>query len=315
MIFVAGFRCICLFSAIMLVTNSSRPQCGRSGTPSSGSLPPGAIPLEWRPSLEERAALFTKAQAQGDWDTVAELLGPYPDPMGSRHYTPTYRSCLVSQMKAHPLAAADLEYDETGSNYTMICPPPKQQFWTMVSRTDGQTSASDKQNPAFVFAYRDEDNWYFTPQYLDDHAWAIEHTPAGEFERDLAKEVQIVDAKNSPIEVTELHAFRDRSNPGVVRLSFRFRNRTGKGIKIYDFQITSSTPDNGGTLVGSVGTGAPRDAIPPHGVSRVWEETDTQYSSYCQDHYPTRIEILGTTNVDGREWKAPKRRDPSPVSP
>jgi len=252
-------------------------------------------------------ALFTRAQAEGSWDKVAELLGAYPAMMGSERYTPTYKSCVISQLKAHPLVGADFKYEEKGFNSAMICPPLDRRFWTMMNKATEPASTTDKQKPTFLIAYRDKDKWFFTPRYIDDYAWAIEHTPADEFERDLAKEVQIVNGKNAPIEVAELHAFRDRNNPGVIRLSFRFRNRTGKAIKSYSFQITSSVK-KGGTLIG---TGAPRDAIPPHDVSRVWEETDTQYSSYCEDHYPARIEILDATNVDGHEWKAPEHHHPS----
>lgn len=292
--FYIGLLCIAF-----LPGSPAGAQCGASPSPSS-TVPPGTVPLELRASLDERAKLFTRAQAEGNWARVAELLGPFYDWNGEP-YTAKDRSCTIEQMKAQPLVAPDLEYEGKPPTY-VICPPMPVQTWNIVSKTGVQTNEKDvPAKPAYVEAYRDHGQWYFMPGYLDHKKWALAHIPSGQFDHDFAAEVETPSEKKALIEVVVLHAIREREYPDVIRLSFQFRNRTGKRIKIYDFNVTDSSRPGGGV---QVGTGAPRDAIPPHGLSRVWEETTTQDIRFCNFHYPARIEIQGAITEDGQEWKA-----------
>jgi len=152
-----------------------------------------------------------------------------------------------------------------------------------------------------IIAYRDRGDWYFTPQSIDDEAWARAHLSAGEIAADRKDRVRLELARGCPVEIVDLHVFVNPNRLSSRLLEFRLHNKTDKRITGYSFEIGDERGD--GSI--SVGTGAPRDAIEPRGLSRKWEEDYAAYLYWCEGESTMRIEVQSVTFADGSTWNAP----------
>lgn len=265
---------------------------------------PWEFPTELRPTLEARLSLFTDAQAEGRWDDVARLLGEYRRGIsGYLLYTSVHRACLIQQMKAAPMVAFTFTVQESPFSSELLTTLAGRRWWTLVGEGVFRVGAETVTRRTWVTAYRDRDEWYFTPAtYFDDDAWARVHLTAEELAADQRGRVDLLVPPDCPLELVALHVFIDAKHVSSRQVRFRLRNKTAERVTGYSFEISDERQD--GSI--SVGTGASKDAIEPGGLSRTWQEDYSAYSYWCEGETRMRIEIQDVTFANGTVWKAPR---------
>jgi len=235
---------------------------------------PWQFPSEQRAALESRLRLFTRAQAEGRWSDVALLLGAYRRGLsGYLLYTPAHKSCLVCQMQALPLIDFNFTIRESPFSSEILSTPPGKRWWVLVGEGSFREASGIVKKPASVTVYRDRGDWYFTPA-IDDEGWARAHLTAEQLAADYGDRVEQILAPGCPLDIVNLHVSINPKHLSSRLIEFRLRNKTGKRVKGYCFEISDDTHE-GST---SVGTGAPQDAIEPNDVSREWEVDHTGLS-------------------------------------
>ncbi len=264
---------------------------------------PWLFPQQLRPAMEARLQQFIAAQSEGRWDDVSTLLGSYRygTLAGPMPYTPAHKACLASQMQASPLVEFTFSIQESPFSSAILTTPAGRRWWTLVG--DGVISgrSETERRRVSVVAYRDRGTWFFTPQYIDDRAWARAHIRADEIAADQKDRVKLALAPGCPLEIVDVHAFRDPKNVASLRIEFRFRNNSDKPVGAYNFEIKDR--EHGGSR--STGTGSPRDRLAPGGLSRKWTDHFVMYSYWCQGESKPVIEIQSVTFADGSTWDAP----------
>jgi len=256
------------------------------------------FPQELRPQLQSRLERFLKAQADGNWKEVTQMLGRYRRGNQYLEYTPEHKACFVTQMKTMPMVAFDFSVRESPFSSEIMFTPAGRRWWTLVGEGSFRKGGETIKQRTSLVAYRNRDDWYFTPPPFDDDAWALAHLGPEEIARDHGGEVELIATSGFPLEVVDLHVFIDPEHPASRKVRFRLHNKTAKRVTAYSFEISDAR--RRGSI--SVGTGAVRDAIEPAGLSRVWEENDAAYLYWCEGEARMRIELQDVTFADGASF-------------
>jgi hypothetical protein len=270
---------------------------------------PWQLPAALRPSLEARVNLFTDAQAEGRWDQVALLLGDYRR-AGNYYlrYTPAHKACLIMQMKAAPMIAFTFTVQESFFSSEILTTPPGRRWWVLVGEGVFRVGTDTVTRRILVTAYRDRDDWYFTPAtYFDDEVWARTHLTDKEVAADHKDQVDLLVPPDCPLELVALHVLIDARNISSRHVQFQLHNKSSEQVIAYSVEISDERQD------GSIyfGTGASKDAIEPGGLSRKFEENYSAYSYWCEGEARMRIEIQDVTFANGTVWKAPRSSTPA----
>jgi hypothetical protein len=183
----------------------------------------------------------------------------------------------------------------------ILSTPAGKRWWALVGEGTFRNASGIVKRPSSVTAYRDRGDWYFTPHYLDDEAWARAHLTAEQLAADYKDHVDQLLAPGCPLDIVDLHVFINPERVSSRLVQFRLRNKTDKRVKGYCFEISDQRHDG---AIG-VGTGDRRDAIEPLGDSRMWEEDYDAYVYWCQGESRMRIEIQSVLFSDGVTWNAP----------
>src|SRR5262245_40596121 len=147
------------------------------------------IPSELQPSLDEGLRRFIEAQANGQWDEVARLLGRFRG--NSRRgflYTPAHKECLLSQMRAAPMISFVKE--RVMFSTAILSEPTERRWWILEGMAEFKTASGSAKSRILMTAYRDQNEWYFTPP-SDDPGWEREHVTEADLARDLSSNVSI----------------------------------------------------------------------------------------------------------------------------
>jgi len=284
-----------LFSA--LLPGQEQQKLG-AGTDAGEDRKAWQFPQELRPQLQSRLERFLKAQADGNWKEVTQMLGRYRRGNQYIEYTPEHKACFITQMETMPLVAFDFSVRESPFSSEIMFTPAGRRWWTLVGEGSFRKGGETIKQRTSLVAYRDRDDWYFTPPPFDDDAWARAHLGPEEIARDHGGEVELIATSGFPLEVVDLHVFIDPEHPASRKVRFRLHNKTAKRVTAYSFEISDAR--RRGSI--SVGTGAVRDAIEPAGLSRVWEENDAAYLYWCEGEARMRIELQDVTFADGTSF-------------
>jgi len=256
------------------------------------------FPSELRSALESRVRSFTRAQAQGRWNDVANLLGKYRRGFSDyMPYTATHKACLISQMQTSPMIDFTFTVQEVPFSSEIYFTPPSRKWWTLVGEGVFREASRPVKRQISLTAYRDRGNWYFTPPPFDNANIPSKVTKE-ELAADLKDRVHLALPGDCPLDVVDLHLHIDARNPSSRVIELRLRNKTAKRVTGYELVMS----DEGREGSFEIATGAPEDAIDPQGVSRKWQDSYAAYTYWCEGEAPIIIEIQLVTFADGSAW-------------
>jgi hypothetical protein len=262
---------------------------------------PWEFPQALRSQMEARLQQFTQAQAEGQWDEVARLLGDYRRGWSYIRYTPAHKECLIRTMKESPMVSFDYRIQESPFSSEIFTTPSNRRWWTLVGEGTFQTASGLSKREIAVVAYRDGEDWFFTPPPLDNVALSTAVTTQ-DLAADRKDAVEIRIPSDAPLEVVDLHVHIDAKDLSSRTVEFRFHNKSNKKVTAYSFVLDDEKHD--GSI--SVGTGDKRDAILPQGDSRVWNESHNAFLYWCEGEAKIRITLEDVTFEDGMTWTAKK---------
>lgn len=267
------------------------------------------LPDDLRPSLEERVSKFLSAEAEEHWDEVAELLGRCRFGCNpGKAYTAAYKECLVSRMQEvrmldfdfsiQNLSACTRTLEQVGTPFARF--EAGQLSWYATGTARFQTSSKEWREQTEIIAYRDQDQWYFTPpQWKMQHEWEKAHFTEADFALDRHEEYEILNSPSFPIEIMDVHAYLDREQPSIRNVSFKLRNKTAKQVRVVSVRI--------GDESGAVDMGIP-DHIAPQGDSAVQYVGVSAYSDFCADGISKQsVAVEHVWFGDGSEWNLKRR--------
>lgn len=260
------------------------------------------VPLELQGSLVSRLNLFLNAQAEGQWDHISALLGSFRTAfVRDIPYTAAHRACLISAMKARPMVEFNLKEvrDSPFSSMFIRIPAGRERLarrsWVLVGEGLFRGDSATVKKPTSVVAYRDQEEWYFTPAPVDN----IELT-RDELLRERKDDVQLLVPADCPLEVVDLHVVIDPKHVGSRQVHFRLRNRTSKPIARYGFKMDDERQD------GSIEFGSGK-GLEPGGITDEFNEDYVLYSFWrCEGEPPIRIQIDHVGFAEGTEWQPPE---------
>lgn len=204
---------------------------------------PHSLPDDLRSSLDKRFSEFLAAQAEGERDNVAELLGRcrFGWCTDGNFYTSSYKQCLVSRMQEVRLLDFDFSNPDLYTCSTKMELPAgtvarfaaEQLSWSLRGTARFQTSSEDWTEQTQVIAYRDQGQWYFIPPQSSmqmQSKWEKVHYTQADFARDRQEEIKIRNSPSSPVEITDVHVYMDRQFPSERNVHFKLRNKTSKKV-------------------------------------------------------------------------------------
>ena len=183
------------------------------------------FPQELRPQLQSRLERFLKAQEEENWEEVTQMLGRYRRGNQYLEYTWEHKACFVAQMKTMPMVAFDFSVLESPFSSEIMFTPAGRRWWTLVGEGSFRKGAETIKQRTSLVAYRDRDDWYFTPPPFDDDAWAREHLGPEKIARDHGGEVELIAPSGFPLEVVDLHVFIDPEHLASRKVRFRLHNK------------------------------------------------------------------------------------------
>lgn len=216
-------------------------------------------------------------------------------------YTLAHKECLIRTMKESPMVSFDYRIQESPFSSEIMTTPPKRKWWTLMGEGTFQTASGLSRHEIAVVAYRDGDDWFFTPPPLDNAALSAAVT-AQDLAIDRKDAVEIHVPSDAPLEVIDLHVHIDAKDLSSRTVEFRFHNKSEKKVTAYSFVLDDEKHD--GAI--SVGTGDKRDAMLPQGDSRVWNENYNAFLYWCEGEANIRITLEDVTFEDGTTWTAKK---------
>jgi hypothetical protein len=247
------------------------------------------IPEGLRSSLEARLKLFTQAQAEGRWDTVSSLLGRYRRNIGL--YTQAHKECLISQMQSAPMISFVVP-DKQFSPYATM--PPRQNWWDLEGETITRTKSGDHKGHTMMDAYRDGDEWYFSPPNYDEY-WLKAHLSEAELSADYSDEIVTPSDPTSPLEILDLHAFLNKESLTVRDVTFKLRNRSSKTVTAFNLRL------------GGEQYGAGCEMQP--GSFRDEKMTSPRYGYFfCEGVKREKLMVDSVSFADGSGWEPHKKK-------
>jgi hypothetical protein len=259
---------------------------------------PWQLPMSLRPSLDERVNVFMAAQAEGRWDQVALLLGDYYRAGNYLRYTPARKACLMMQLQAAPMTAFTFNVQESPFSSEILSTPPGRRWWTLIGEGTFRVGIDKVTRRASITAYRDGNNWYFTPgTYFDYEVWARTHLPAKKVAADPKYELDLLVPPDCPLEVVDFRVMIDEKDRLSRRIQFRLHNRSTQRVDGYFFEISDERED------GSISVSTP-EFIEPGAFSRTWDENKSVHSFWCEAEPRIRLKIEDVTLSNGTIWKS-----------
>jgi hypothetical protein len=272
---VLGSFLLVLFGAIFAIANAQTQ---------------GMLPDELKPSLNARLSQFIQAQADGEWDVVASMLGRYRGGWVGHHpFTQESKACLVSQMKAFPMIAFDMKDYRFSSEILRL--PLDKRAWNLIGEAVFKSGAEEQKTKSGLTAYRDNGEWFFTPPDYDRY-WEKQQFNDADLAIDRAEEIEIQDTPGSPLEITDVHAFLDKEELSLLNVTYKLRNRTAK--KVTGFIV--SFYEKGG----SADESAPA-AIDP-GASIEKKQSLSRYVYFCDGVTKQKFIVVSVDFADGSQW-------------
>jgi hypothetical protein len=256
-----------------------------------------AIPPDLRASLQQRLDAFTHAEEAGQWDKVATMLGRYRrGGSGDLLFTPEHKQCFVSQLKTMPMTAFTFAFKEVAASTEIISKPIGERWWYLNGEGVFRASDGELKNRTTVVAYRDNGQWYFTPQNYDRY---LESTHATNVDAnvDLRDEVNVVNITKCPLEIADVHVHADEKSPSEHHLTFILRNKSSRRVKGFFLGLYQTG--------GSVQYGA--GAVIEPGGTRADKLTYSSYRYFCEGVPKRRFVVDSVRFDDGSEW-APNTR-------
>ena len=258
---------------------------------------PWQFPAALRPSLDDRLKEFMAAQADGQWDRVAHLLGDYYRAGSYLRYTAARKSCLIMQLKAAPMIAFTFDINESSFSSELLTTPPGRRWWTLVGEGTFRVGIETVKRKTSITAYRDANDWYFTPAtYFDYEVWARTHLSAKKVAADPKNDLDLLVPPDCPLEVVDLRVKIDEKDSSLRRIQFRLRNKSPQPVDTYSFEISDERKD------GSISVSTP-EFIEPGAFSRKWDETHSVQSFWCEPEPRTYLKIEDVNLSDGTIWK------------
>jgi hypothetical protein len=271
----------------------------------AGCLPaPHALPDDLRASLDKRFSEFLAAQAEGQWDNVAELLGRcrFGWCTDGNFYISSYKQCLVSRMQEVRMLGFDFSNPDLYTCSTKMELPTgtvariaaEQLSWDLRGTGKFQTSTEDWTEQMQVVAYRDQGQWYFIPpQQNMEHQWERAHYTQADFARDRQEEIEIRNSPLSPIEITDVHVYMERQFPSLRNVHFKLRNKTSKKVIALSARI--------GDESGSHDFSGPY-RIAPKGYLSLNQDFSA-YGDFCSGVRQHPMVIMDVHFADGSKWE------------
>jgi hypothetical protein len=256
------------------------------------------FPPELKPALDARLNLFLSAQANGRWDYVSDLLGDYRRSFGNYlKFTTSHKTCLVSEMQKSPMVSFDYTVQETPFSSEILTTPTGRRWWVLTGEGTFRIGTKTVKQKTWLTAYRDRDDWFFSPPTFDG-ADAIRERQK-EASKDRKDQVDLHLSPDCPLEIVELHVIDDPGNSAARDIQFRLHNKTNKPVISYGYEISDEHEE--GSI--SFSTGAQKDAIEPNGTSHEFNESDVVYQYWCEGEPRIRIKIEHVAFADGQESK------------
>ena len=286
---------------ILILTAICVACCGSVTNSSAQTANRCKFPPEERPALDARLKSFLQAQAEGQWESVAELLGSsrrsYFDNAVS--FTSSHKSCLIAQMQRWPMIAFEYAVqDSTCSSAYRFAPRTS---WPLVGEATFQTGDKATKQNTWVAAYKENGEWFFSPGMDASRPLNTEQPST-----DRNGDVDLLFGPTAPLELVDLHVFVDPKDAKLRDIHFRLRNKMTVAATQYGYKITDE--NERGSI--SFGTGAEKDVIGPNAISREFHESYALVQYLCEGEPRIRLAIDHVTFADGTEWRAPE----SPVT-
>lgn len=261
------------------------------------------IPSRLQASLDDGLRRFVEAQANDDWNAVADLLGRFRGGARGVPFTQSHKECLLSQMRALPITSFITE--QVSYSTEILSTPAGQRWWYLMGTAEFLTQAGVTKARTHLIAYLDRGRWYFTPPNYDD-AWVRARVTEADLAADLSDNVEIQLDPNCPVEVRDLTVSMDRERLSLRRIRFSLVNKTGKKVKGYGLRL--GRPDS---PCFSLLSGQPKD-IEPRGEVSGEEVTYSGYLFYCSGEVRQRLVIDSLSFADGTTWTDPRFRGKKP---
>jgi hypothetical protein len=256
--------------------------------------PSGKLPEELRPSLQKRLAIFTQAQADGRWEEVSNLLGRYRrGGTGDHPYTSVHKACLVSQMQTQPMVEFTFSFENILHSTEILSMPAASRWWYLAGEATFRSQSGElTKQQTQVVAYRDQNQWYFTPPNYDSY-WEKSHITDADFSIDRADEIQVENNPKCPLEIREVHVFMDKQHPSLRDVKFALRNKTSRKVKGFTVRLY----DKGGSVI--YAAGADMKSNEQHSDKM----NTSAYVYFCDGIQKQRFVVDSVYFADGSEWQ------------
>lgn len=258
---------------------------------------PHTLPYDLRSTLETRLATFLTAQAEGQWDDVAQLLGNQ-----TFFRERSYKQCLVSRMQELRMVRFDLLTPDLYTCTTRAELPSgavdrvtaEQLSWSVRGTATFQTSTETWLEVTQIRAYRDQGQWFFIPpQQAMQDKWEKIHYIEADFKRDRGDEIEVPNPSSAPIEITNVHVYMNRKYPSLRDIKFTLRNKTSKKVVALGLII--------GDKSGSSGMSGPYELDAKGQISL--EETVPAYGDFCSGLFKDAMVVEHVSFADGTTWE------------
>ena len=133
------------------------------------------IPRSLQQSLVDRLMLFVELQPKGEWDRVADLLGPFSS-IGRRRikYSVAEKQWVIEKLKEKPLRNFIPRSVEFSTDSIDL--PLNKRWWYVEG--EGELFQSGIKEKVVILPYRNKGEWYFQPMVVISFSWAPLLKPA-----------------------------------------------------------------------------------------------------------------------------------------
>jgi hypothetical protein len=154
-----------------------------------------------------------------------------------------------------------------------------------------------------VVAYRDEGDWFFTPQDLD-REWETAHITEAQRAADYSSQLKLDNDPGCPLEVRDVRVGMDKTYPSLRNVSFALVNKSAVTVQGYGLALGRVDDECFG-----VTTARPAVILPG---ATLKSEKPLGYSAYlywCEGVMDHRLVVDHVTFADGTEWHDPRFLD------
>jgi hypothetical protein len=145
-------------------------------------------------------------------------------------------------------------------------------------------------------AYRDNGQWYFTPQNYD-RLLELTNATKSDATVDLRDEIDVVNTAKCPLEIADVHIHADEKSRSERHLTFMLKNKTSRRVKGFSLGLYQT----GGSVQYSAG------AVIEPGGTRADKLNYSGYRYSCEGVPKRRFVVDNVRFDDGSEWPIPKK--------